>query len=324
MEFLSKQAEASRCVAKCGFQRLGKKNIDFPYPDPLLKEKTIMSLKKISALFGAAILAVTLSACGGTGADNKADSNNNANGKTAANTAKAEGDNFTVGFDANFPPYGYKDEKTGEYVGFDLDLAAEVAKRNGWKLVKQPIDWDAKDMELNSGTIDCLWNGFTINGREDKYTWSKPYVDNSIVFVTKTADKIADTKGLAGKNVLVQADSSALAALKDENKQDLVSSFASLTEVPDYNQAFMNIEAGAADAVAVDVGVAKYQLSQREAGLFTIMEPPFSSEQYGVGFKLGNEALRDQVQKSLDEMISDGTFMELAKKYELETAVIAK
>ena len=86
---------------------------------------------------------------------------------------------FTVGFDAEFPPYGYKDE-SGEYVGFDLDLAQEVCNRNGWTLVKQPIDWDSKDMELDSGSIDCIWNGFTMNGREDEYTWSEPYIDNSI------------------------------------------------------------------------------------------------------------------------------------------------
>ena len=86
---------------------------------------------------------------------------------------------FTVGFDAEFPPYGYRDEN-GEYVGFDLELAEEVCNRQGWELVKQPIDWDSKDMELDSGAIDCIWNGFTMNGREDEYTWSEPYIDNSI------------------------------------------------------------------------------------------------------------------------------------------------
>lgn len=278
-----------------------------------------MSLKKLSAVFGATALVLSLGACQA--------SSNPENTDAADNTkdAKANSDNtFVVGFDANFPPYGYKDEKTGEYVGFDLELAAEVSKRNGWELVKQPIDWDAKDMELNSGTIDCLWNGFTINGREDKYTWSKPYVDNSIVFVTKSADGIKDTKGLAGKTVLVQADSSGLAALQDEANKELVASFASLDQVPDYNQAFMNMEAGAADAVAVDIGVANYQIEQRDQGMFTIMEPPFHTEQYGVGFKLGNEALRDKVQTTLDEMIADGTFMEFAKKYQLETSVVTK
>ena len=96
---------------------------------------------------------------------------------------------FTVGFDAEFPPYGYKDTN-GEYVGFDLDLAQEVCNRRGWTLKKQPIDWDLKDKELNSGSIDCIWNGFTIDGREDEYTWSVPYVDNSQVVVVKKGSAI--------------------------------------------------------------------------------------------------------------------------------------
>ena len=96
---------------------------------------------------------------------------------------------FTVGFDAEFPPYGYKDEN-GEYVGFDLDLAEEVCRRNGWKLVKQPIDWDSKDSELNSGSISCIWNGFTLNGRESLYTWSYPYIDNSQVIIVKNDSDI--------------------------------------------------------------------------------------------------------------------------------------
>ena len=84
---------------------------------------------------------------------------------------------LVVGFDAEFPPYGYKDDN-GSYTGFDLDLAKEVCKRNNWTFKAQPIDWDAKDAELESGSIDCIWNGFTINGRENDYTWSDAYIDN--------------------------------------------------------------------------------------------------------------------------------------------------
>ena len=162
-------------------------------------------------------------------------------------TAYAEKQTFTVGFDAEFPPYGYKDA-SGEYVGFDLDLAAEVCKRSNWELVKQPIDWDSKDMELNSGAIDCIWNGFTINGREDKYTWSTPYIDNSQVVVVKKDSDINKLSDLEGKTVVVQADSSALAAFTgedatDENKK-LAKSFAELQQTADYNSAFLNLESG--------------------------------------------------------------------------------
>lgn len=125
---------------------------------------------------------------------------------------------FTVGFDAEFPPYGYKDE-SGEYVGFDLSLAEEVCRRNGWELVKQPIDWDSKDMELSSGSIDCIWNGFTMDGRESDYTWTTPYIDNSQVVIVKSDSSINSLSDLAGKVVVVQSDSSALAAFTGEDAE---------------------------------------------------------------------------------------------------------
>lgn len=231
-----------------------------------------------------------------------------------SNEVEPTGETFTVGFDAEFPPYGYKDDN-GEYVGFDLELAAEVCKRNGWELVKQPIDWDAKDVELNSGTIDCIWNGFTINGREDEYTWSKPYIDNRQVMVVKKDSGITDFKGLAGKNVETQKDSSALAALQGDQKK-LADTFGTLTEIADYNSAFMDLESGACDAVAMDIGVAYYQINSRKnADDFVVLEENISSEQYGVGFKKGNEELMKTVQKTLDEMAKDGTIEKIAEKY---------
>lgn len=228
----------------------------------------------------------------------------------------AEKTTFTVGFDAEFPPYGFMDDN-GEYVGFDLDLAQEVCSRRGWELVKQPIDWDAKDMELSSGTIDCIWNGFTMNGREDKYTFSVPYVDNSQVFVVAADSGIVSHADLAGKVVGVQKDSSALAALQDEeNKEnlDLAASFNQLIEYANYNTAFMDLEAGAIDALAIDIGVAKYQISSRGDG-YLMLQQPLASEQYAIGFLLGNEELKNQVEETLLEMAEDGTFTEIAEKY---------
>ncbi len=226
--------------------------------------------------------------------------------------AKGEGDTFTVGFDAEFPPYGYMDEN-GEYVGFDLDLAKEVCARNGWEFVAQPIDWDSKDMELDSGAIDCIWNGFTMQGREDSYTWSVPYVDNSQMFVVPADAGIASQADLAGKVVGVQKDSSALAALEGD-AADLTATFADLQQYGDYNVAFMDLEQGAIDALAIDVGVANYQISSR-GDAFVMLDEALASEQYGIGFKLGNEGLKNQVEKTLMEMVDDGTFMEIAEKY---------
>ena len=226
---------------------------------------------------------------------------------------------FTVGFDAEFPPYGYRDE-SGEYVGFDLDLAAEVCDRQGWELVKQPIDWDSKDMELSTGAIDCIWNGFTMNSREDDYTWSDPYIDNSQVFVVAADSGIENKSDLAGKVVAVQKDSSALAALNDEENKDNIAlrdSFSQLIEYADYNTAFMNLDSGAADAIAVDIGVAKYQLSQREEGKYVILDEPIQSEQYGIGFKKGNDELKDTVWAEVLKLYDAGEVDKLAEKYEV-------
>lgn len=241
----------------------------------------------------------------------------------ATQAAPKEDATFVVGFDAEFPPYGYKDDE-GEYVGFDLDLAEQVCRINGWELVKQPIDWDSKDMELNSGSIDCIWSGFTINGREKEYTWSTAYIDNSQVVIVKKDSGIQTLSGLAGKTVIVQADSSALAAFtgedaSEENKE-LCASFAELTQVSDYNSAFLNLEAGSADAICMDIGVAGYQVKQRK-DQFVILDEHVSSEQYGIGFKLGNTELRDQVQQALNQMLADGSFEEIAQKWELTDCI---
>jgi His/Glu/Gln/Arg/opine family amino acid ABC transporter permease subunit len=225
---------------------------------------------------------------------------------------------FTVGFDAEFPPYGYKDDN-GEYVGFDLDLAQAVCDKNGWTLVKQP-----KDMELNSGTIDCIWNGFTMTGREKDYTWSSAYIDNSQVVIVKSDAQINNLSDLAGKVVAVQSDSSALAAFTGEDASEsniqLAKSFSSLQQVGDYNSAFMNLESGSVDAICMDIGVAGYELKAR-GNSFRMLSEHVSSEEYGIGFKKGNTKLRDQVQETLNEMLADGTFMDIAKKWNVDESV---
>ncbi len=234
-----------------------------------------------------------------------------------------EGGKFTVGFDAEYPPYGYMDE-SGQYTGFDLELAAEVCKLRGWELVKQPIVWDSKDNELNSGSIDCIWNGFTINGRENDYEWSVPYVDNSQVIVVSEKSGIKDLKGLEGKKVGVQAASAALDVLTDEEGQkELADTFGKLQEFGDYNTAFVELEAGSIDALAMDIGVAQYQIESRNGG-FVILDEHLNAEQYGVGFKKGNTELRDKINESLKELKKNGKFDELAKKYKLSDMTCLK
>lgn len=269
------------------------------------------------------IMTMSLAACSGGAvsapAETKAESTE-AKTEAAETTEKAaeaegetkvEGGTLIVGFDQDFPPMGFMGDD-GEYTGFDLELAQEAAKRLGLEYKPQPIAWDAKDMELESGNIDCIWNGFTMTGREDGYTWSEPYMENSQVFVVAGDSGIKSQADLAGKVVECQVDSSAEAALKEV--PDLTATFAQLLTTADYNTAFMDLEQGAVDAIAMDVVVAGYQISQRNED-FVILEDSLAAEEYAIGFKKGNTELKDKVQGALEEMAADGTLKTISEKW---------
>ncbi|MBP0990790.1 MAG: transporter substrate-binding domain-containing protein [Oscillospiraceae bacterium] len=267
-------------------------------------------MKKALVILLALLLALSFAACGEK--------------KNESSASETEAVKFTVGFDAEYPPYGYLAED-GTYTGFDLELAEEVCKIYGWELVKQPIDWASKDFELNSGSIDCIWNGFTYNGRENDYTWTEAYVDNSIVWIVKKDSGITTAEDLAGKNVVTQDGSSAATALtatedNDENLA-LAATFASLKFPANFNTCFEDLASGVADAIAIDIGVAKYQLENRGTDQFVMLEKPLSTEQYAVGFKLGNTELRDKVQAGINTLVENGKFMQLAEKYGLQDMV---
>ena len=277
----------------------------------------MMKKRLLSAVMASAMV-LSLAACGGaktetTAAETTAEKKEETTtaDTTAAETAEAAGGTLIVGFDQDFPPMGFVGDN-GEYTGFDLDLAKEVASRLGLEYKAQPVAWDSKDMELESGNIDCIWNGFTITGREDDYTWTTPYMANKQVFVVANDSDIKSQADLAGKVVEVQADSSAEAALKEN--QDLANTFGQLLTTPDYNTAFMDLEQGAVDAVAMDVIVAGYQIKQRNAD-FKILDDSLSEDEYGVGFKKGNTELRDKVQGALEEMAADGTLAKISDEW---------
>lgn len=256
--------------------------------------------KKIAMIMSLALSVTTVFAGCGAKDDQKQSESGSGTQKT-----------FTVGFDQDFPPMGFVGDD-GEYTGFDLDLAKEVAERLDMKFVPKPISWDAKDMELSSGGIDCIWNGFTMTGREDKYTWSEPYLNNEQVFVVKKDSGIKTQADLTGKVVDVQTNSSAQTAL--EEKPELQDTFKELKIVADYNTAFMDLESGAVDAIAMDIVVAKYQIEQRKAD-FVLLDDALASEEYAVGFLKGNDELRDKVQKTLEEMAEDGTMKKISEKW---------
>ena len=255
---------------------------------------------------GAAFVAILgLSACGGSPTSGPV-------GSTSGSQDSSDDiSTLTVGFDQSYPPYGYVGDD-GEFTGFDLDLAAEVAKRNGWDLGLEPIDWDAKDTLLNSGAITCIWNGFTMENREDDYTFSAPYMLNKQVVVVRADSGISSLEDLAGKTVLTQVDSAAEAVLNGD-KADLTATFASLDTIGDYNTAFMQLETGAVDAVACDLSIAQYQLAGKD--IYVQLDEELSKENYAVGFKKGDQALADAVTATLKDMTDDGFIEQLCEKY---------
>lgn len=279
--------------------------------------------KRLVSMMTVAAMAISLTACGNSPAPAEttaapAETAPAATETQAAETEAAESEaeatesgTFIVGFDQDFPPMGFLGDD-GEYTGFDLELAQEVAKRLGLTYQPQPIAWDAKDMELETGNIDCIWNGFTMNGREENYTWSDPYMDNTQIFVVAPDSGIATLADLTGKVVEVQVDSSAQAALAD--MPEIADTFKDLVVTPDYNTAFMDLEQGAVDAIAMDVTVAGYMIQERNSD-FVILEESISSEVYGIGFQLGNTELRDKVQGALEEMAADGTLKTISEKW---------
>jgi len=282
--------------------------------------------KKVMSLVMAGMVVLSMAGCNSkpaettavTAASSEAESEAASAEETSAEEASEAGTEavtagatFTVGFDQDFPPMGFIGND-GEYTGFDLALARETATRLGLEFVPQPIAWDSKDMELDSGNVDCIWNGFTMNGREDNYTWTDAYMNNEQVFVVLADSEIQMVADLAGKVVAVQVDSSAEAALKDD--PDLVATFGTLQTVPDYNTALQDLQMGAVDAVAMDSIVAGFQIEQRGDG-FRWLDETLAAEQYGVGFKKGNTELRDQVQKVLEEMAADGTLAKISEEW---------
>ncbi len=219
--------------------------------------------------------------------------------------------NIILGLDASFPPMGFKDD-SGNIVGFDIDLAKEVASRMEVELKLQPIDWTAKELELNNKNIDLIWNGMTITPeRQESMTMSAPYMENKQIVVVLKDSEIQKLEDLKGKDVAVQDGSSAQSALAAD--ADLLSSINQI-DFKDNVTALMDLKNGQVDALAVDSVVADYYTSQ-EPDTFRILDESLAPEQYGIGFRKGEQAFAHAVQAALDEMKKDGTFEKISMEW---------
>ena len=265
---------------------------------PLIKPRS-MEMKKLVTVAILAFLTVTLLVAGGT---------KESKGDQSLEKVVSKGV-FVMGLDDSFPPMGYRDENN-EIVGFDVDLAKEVTRRMGVTLKVQPIDWNAKEQELNTGNIDCIWNGFTITAERRKViNFSDPYVDNAQVAVVRNKTSYKTLADLAGKSIGLQAGSSAADAVA--NNTAFASSVKEVIEVKDNLTALMDLEIGGVEAVVLDLFVAIDNIT-RSGKDFRILDEHLAPEEYGVGFRKGDQALRDEVQKQLNAMAQDGTLAKIS------------
>ena len=280
-------------------------------------------MKKILATVMAVTMlaAIALTGCGSSTPETKAAETTAAAAAAettaaAAETtaAAAEGEFvFKHGFDLDYPPYSFIDDK-GEVGGFDVEMAQAVCDYYGWKYEAVPFNWDAKDAELNAGSCDCIWSGFTMNGREDDYLWSKPYSDNTQMIMVNKNSGIETLADLEGKAVGVQTSTSAYDLLNDEEGQaELAKTFGSLEVYETYTIAFNDLKAGAIDAIAIDVTSGNY-LMNGEAD-YKFLDEVLGSEQYAIGFRKDDTELCDKINAALDALAADGTYDKIGEKY---------
>lgn len=230
---------------------------------------------------------------------------------TTEGTANNDDKTFVVGLDDSFPPMGFRDDKN-EIVGFDVDLAKEVGKRLGMEVVLQPINWDTKELELDSGNIDVIWNGLTITDeRKTTMDFTAPYLKNDQVIVVKKDSVIKTKADLAGKNIGLQKASSAYDAfIADPISQET----ATMNEYEENVSALSDLGIGRIDAVIVDSVVARYYIASNNAD-YVILNESLSPELYGVGIKKGNTKLQTEIQDALNAMIADGTAAQISTKW---------
>ena len=276
-----------------------------------------LNRRQFVALASSGLAALGLSACGGTTQEAATEATTEA--ATEATTEAADqaadfgaGMEFIVGFDQEYPPYGYVADD-GSFTGFDLELAQAVAEMYEWEYKAEPIDWDAKDALLNGGAITCIWNGFTLEGREDDYSFTEPYMLNAQVIVAKADAGIASFDDLAGKTVVTQVDSAALEVLEGDQAK-LAATFAALEQRSDYNTAFMELESGAVDAVACDLSIAAFQ-STAKPDAYAMLDEFLSEEHYAVGVQKGQDELADLITAALVKLDADGKVEALCEKY---------
>ncbi len=228
---------------------------------------------------------------------------------------------LVLGLDKAFPPMGFVDTKTGQLVGFDIDMAREACKRLGIALKLQPIDWENKTAELNNGNVDCLWNGFSKTAeRAQQFNLSIPYMKNNQIILVKSGSAYKGLESLKGRTVGVQSDSSAESALNDQANATFKNSLKQIVKIDDYSKAVMEMQNGTIDAIAIDEVVARYYLTNN-AGAYAVLQDAsgkdvsLAVEDYVVGFRKDDASLKEKIEGALRDMAKDGTAAKISQKW---------
>lgn len=259
--------------------------------------------KRVLSLLMATLMVLSLAACG------KAD-----DGKDNSLQYIKDKGKLIMGLDDAFPPMGFRDDND-EIIGFDIDLAKAVCEKLGVELVLQPIEWTAKEQELSTKNIDCIWNGFSITPeRLENLTMTEPYMLNRIALVVMKGSEVTSMADMAGKRLAVQGSSSAEETLNADENKAFKDSLGQVNPFDDYVTALMDMETGNSDAVLMDSVVAQY-LTTEGGKDYVVLEETLLNDEYAIGFRKGEEALCKAVEDALKELKEDGTVKEIATKW---------
>ena len=262
-------------------------------------------ITRILAAAAAASMLVMTGACG-----SGASSSESKTGEDTSLQKVLDSKQLILGLDTSFPPMGFTDENN-EIVGFDIDVAQEVCNRMGVELVKRPINWDTKEQDLNVGTIDCIWNGMSINAsRLEAMNLSDAYMKNEMIFVVPAGSSVKSMDDLSGKTIGVQSGSSAQEILEGWDKYSEITA----TPLEDNVEALRQMELGFSDAVFLDSVVANYFITSNNKD-YVVLDGNLEAEEYAIGFRKGDQALRDKVQEALSAMKADGSLGEISTKW---------
>ncbi len=271
-------------------------------------------MKKIFSFLLAAVLALSASGCAGKQAGTSP-------ARDVSWQKVQSSGQLVLGLDKAFPPMGFVDTKTGDLVGFDLDMAHEACSRLKIKLKLQPIDWKNQTAELNNGNVDCLWNGLSKTPkRAEEMNLSIPYMKNNQILLVKSDSSCKGLSSLAGKSVGVQSGSSAETALNEEENADFKNSLREVVGIDDYSKAVMEIQNGTVDAIAIDEVVARYYLTKNPGAYKDLQDQEgkdvsLAVEDYVVGFRKNDSALKEKIEGALKAMAKDGTASKISQKW---------